>query len=298
MDRLDDLEAFLAIVEKGSQTAAAKQLRRSLQSIGRSLATLERALGVELVRRSTRRSSTTAAGLAFYCRIKPAFTEIEAAKREAGSARSEPSGLLRVAAPVLFASAYVMPVVREFLLRYPNSAVELKASDRKLDLYDEPFDLAVRIRHLPDSRLKARRVGALRVVLFGAPSYFARHGRPAYPAELDRHQCIVRNAEPDGETWPFRMRGRSEVVRVHGRFRTDDTASGRAAAAAGLGIGRGPFWQVHELVAQGKLEIVLEEFEPARVPIHAVSPASKLPALKTRLFTDLLAASLSAERYF
>jgi DNA-binding transcriptional LysR family regulator len=156
MERLEDLEAFLAIVEHGSQTAAAKQLRRSLQSIGRSLAALERSLGVELVRRSTRRSNPTAAGLGFYRRIKPAWLEISAAKREIDSERAEPRGVLRVAAPVLFASAYVAPAVSEFLLRYPRVDVELKASDRKVELYQGGFDLAVRIRHLPDSELRTR----------------------------------------------------------------------------------------------------------------------------------------------
>jgi len=297
MDRFEDLEAFLAIVENGSQTAAAKQLRRSLQSIGRSLAALERSLGVELVRRSTRRSNATPTGLAFYRRVKPAWLEINAAKREVGSERAEPRGLLRVASPVLFASTYVAPAISDFLLRYPQVDVELKASDRRVDLYAEGFDVAVRIRHLPDSQLKARRLGSLRVVVYGTPGYFAEHGRPKRPEDLARHQCIVGSADPDGDRWSFRVRGRQELVRIRGRFRTDDAAATRVAVASGLGIGIAPLWQIQQLIASGQVEVILEDYEPAKLPIVAVSPPTKLPLAKARLFTDLLAARLKHERY-
>lgn len=298
MERLADLEAFLAIVEKGGQTAAAKHLHRSLQSIGRSLAAVENAVGVELVRRNTRRSNPTEAGLVFYRRVQPAFVEIAAARRELTNEGAEPSGLLRIAAPVLFASAHVAPAVCEFLRRYPQVDVTLTASDRKVDVYDGRFDVAVRIRELPDSDLKARRIGALRVVVFGAPAYFAKHGRPKHPAELVRHQCIVRSSDPDDtEKWQFRVRGKREVVRVSGRFRTDDTASIHAAVANGLGLGITPLWQLRPLLAQGQVEIILEEFERPRLPIVAISPPTKQPSAKTRLFTELLAARMKRERY-
>ena len=150
MDRMGDLAAFLAIVEKGGQTAAARQLRRSLQSINRSLTAVERSVGVELISRTTRQSSPTEAGLAFYRRVKPALTEINDAKLEAASRRAETSGLLRIGAPVLFAPAYVAPVVCEFLERHPLVEIELKVSDRQVDLLEHGLDLAVRIREMPE----------------------------------------------------------------------------------------------------------------------------------------------------
>jgi DNA-binding transcriptional LysR family regulator len=296
MERFGDLEAFLAIIEKGSQTAAAKHLRRSLQSVSRSLATLESSVGVELVRRNTRQSNPTEAGLQYYRRVRPAFLEIDAAKREIKNKGTEPAGLLRIAAPVLFASTYVAPTVCEFLLRYPHVDVSLTAADRKVDLYDGQFDLAVRVRELPDSELKARRIGALRAVVFGAPAYFAKHGRPKHPADLASHQCVVRSTDPDGEKWRFRVRGKREMVRVRGRFRADDTASTQAAVAGGLGIGLSPLWQVRPLLAAGKIELVLEEFEMPKLPIVAVSPPTKQPSAKTQLFIELLAARLKRDR--
>jgi DNA-binding transcriptional LysR family regulator len=161
---MEDIEAFLAVIEAGSQTAAARQLGRSLQSVNRSLAALERSVGVELVRRTTRRSFATEAGLAFYRRVKPAFAEISEARLEAINRRVEPSGLLRMAAPVLFASNYIVPAVADFIVRYPRIKAELKASDGPSDVIGGGFDLAVRIRELPDSSLKARRLAALRIV--------------------------------------------------------------------------------------------------------------------------------------
>jgi DNA-binding transcriptional LysR family regulator len=295
-DRMEDYEAFVAIVEHGSQTAAAKQLRRSLQSISRSLGALERSIGIELVSRSTRRSGATEAGLEFYRRLKPALREIGDAKLEIANIRGEPSGLLRVAAPVRFSSAFVVPVIREFMQRYPQTEVELRASDRSVNVHADGLDLAVRIRKLPDSALKARRLAELRIVAFGAPAYFAKHGRPKQPADLEKHQCIVRSTDPDAETWSFRVRGRPATVRVRGRFRSDDTAACETAAVQGLGIGIAPFWQVRPLVNEGLIQIILDEFESAKIPVFAVSPPTRMPLVKTRLFTDLLAAHLKRAR--
>jgi len=295
VDRLEDLEAFVVIVDKGSQTAAAKHLSRSLQAISRSLSALERSVGTELVRRSTRSSGPTEAGLAFYHRIKPALHEISHAKLEIANTGREPSGMLRIAAPVRFASVFLVPVVCDFIKRYPKMEVDLHASDNSVNVHEDGLDLAVRIRMLPDSSLKARRLGELRVVAYGAPTYFTEHGRPKHPAELVQHQCVIRSPDPNAEHWPFRVRGRRTTVRVRGRFRTDDTLASQAAVVQGLGIGMAPLWQIRHLVDEGRAQIILEDFEIAKLPIFAVSPA-KMPIEKTRLFTELLAAQLKRAR--
>ncbi len=294
---MEDIETFIAVIEAGSQTAAARRLGRSLQSVNRSLVALEKSVGVELVRRTTRRSFATEAGLAFYRRVKPAVAEIGAARLEAASRRDEPSGLLRIAAPVQFAAAFVVPAAAEFMRRYPRLSVDLKVSDQAVDVVGEGVDLAVRIRDLPDSSLKARRLGQLRTVVYGAPGYFARHGRPRRPEELAQHQCVVRAFGPgETESWRFRVGRQLKAVRVTGAFRTDNTASLHAAVCQGLGIGYGPFWQIRELVDRGALEIVLPAFETPRFPIHAVFPPSGMAPAKTRLFADLLAQRLKGER--
>jgi DNA-binding transcriptional LysR family regulator len=261
LERLDDLEAFLAVIEKGSQAAASRHLRRPLQSLNRSLMALERALGVELVKRTTRRSEPTEAGRVFYERIKPAVAEIIEARAEAANLRGEISGSLNVGAPILFASTYVAPIVSRFLKLYPNVDVEFRASDEQVDLVAEGLDIAVRIGESEDESLIARRLHALRVVTVGAPSYFAEHGRPQHPRDLEQHASILRAGTDVIDKWPFRIDGRLQSVKVHGRFRSNSAASIRAAASEGTGLARLPLWQISDLVAQGGLAIVLPEFE-------------------------------------
>lgn len=296
MDRLNDIEAFLAIVEKGSLTAAARHLHRSLQSVSRSLTTLERSVAVDLVRRTTRRSHPTEAGLAFYRRVKPALTQIRDAGLEAASQQAELTGLLRVGGPTLFAAAHIVPVISDLVERHPRLEIELMASDREVDLVAERLDIAVRIREMRDSALKTRRLGELRAVVFGAPSYFAKHGRPTHPDELVRHECIVRLTDGDAETWPFRIAGRRRSVRVGGRLRADSTVATNAAVARGAGIGFAPLWLVRSLVDRGEVEIILEEFEIAKFPIHAVWLPTTVPLAKAQLFAESLKARLKLER--
>ncbi|WP_448041181.1 LysR family transcriptional regulator [Bradyrhizobium liaoningense] len=294
---MEEIEVFLAVVEAGSQTAAARRLGRSLQSVNRALAALERSVGVELVRRTTRQSVATEAGLAFYRRVKPAFAEIGEARLEAANRRVEPSGLLRVAAPILFGATHVVPAIAEFMARFPQIEADVNMSDRPVDVVGDGFDLAVRIRELPDSSLKTRRLGELRTVVYGAPAYFKHHGRPRQPSDLADHQCILRRtAQGEADTWRFRIDGRLTTVQVNGRFRTDSTTAAHAAARHGIGVGYGPFWQIRDLVDQEALEIVLEDFEAPRTPVRAVFPPSAIPPAKTHLFVDLLAERLKLER--
>jgi DNA-binding transcriptional LysR family regulator len=295
LERLDDLEAFLAVIEKGSQAAASRHLRRPLQSLNRSLMALERGLGVELVKRTTRRSEPTEAGRVFYERIKPAVAEIIEARAEAANLRGEVLGSLKVGAPILFASSYVAPIVSRFLKLYPNVDVELRASDEQVDLVAEGLDIAVRIGDSTDESLIARRLHALRVVVVGAPSYFAEHGRPKHPGELEQHACILRAGAEVIDKWPFRIDGRLQSVKVDGRFRSNSAASIRAAASEGTGLARLPLWQVGDLVAQGALAIILPEFETEGMPIQLVWPPTRAPLERVRRFVDFLASSLKTD---
>jgi DNA-binding transcriptional LysR family regulator len=292
MNRIEDYQAFTAIVEKHSLTAAARHLGRSLQAVSRSLAALERDLGVELVRRTTRRSNPTDAGLAFYRRLSAALDEIDAAKVETSNRRAEATGVLRIAGSTGFSPLYVVPALPEFLAAHPGVEVELELSDRFVDLVGEGYDLAIRVGQLPDSTLKARLLANSRRVVFAAPSYLAAHGRPRRPEDLTRHQCIVRTATSDGNAWPFTVNGRAKTVKVAGRFRTSGAVAANAAAALGLGIATGPLWQARSLLDRGDVELLLARFEPPSVPIHAVWPATKLLPARTRLFVDFLAARL------
>ena len=296
MDRIEDFQAFVAIVEKGSLTAASRQLGRSLQSVSRSMAALEREIGVELVRRTTRRSALTEAGVAFYRRLSAALAEIDAAKLEVADGRAEPSGLLRVTSSTAFAPLYVVPAAAAFLEAHPKLAIELDQSDSYVDLVSEGFDLAVRIGELPDSNLKAKRLANLRRVVFAAPRYLDKRDRPQRPEDLVHHECIVRTAARDGNAWPFTIGRRLKTVRVAGRFRASGALAANEAAVQGLGIANAPLWQVRALVDRGQVELLLTRFEPPPTPIHAVWPATRFLPAKTQSFIEFLSLRLNGER--
>jgi DNA-binding transcriptional LysR family regulator len=296
MDRIEDYQAFIAIVEKGGLTAAAKQLRRSLQSVSRSLAALEREVGVELIRRTTRRSAPTDAGLCFHRRLSVALGEIEAAKLETSSRRAEAMGILRVAGSTAFAPLYVVPALPAFLKDHPRVEVELDLSDGYVDLVGGSYDLAIRIGDLPDSNLTVRQLANSRRVVFAAPSYFARHGRPRRPEELAHHKCIVRTTARDANAWPFRIDGRTKSVKVAGLFRTNSALAANEGAVQGLGIASAPLWQVRSLVDRGAVELIFTGFEPPPVPIQAVWPTTRVQPAKTHLFVDFLAARLKNQQ--
>lgn len=296
MSRLSDIEIFLAVIERGNLSAAARHLGRSLQSVSRSLAALERHVGAELVRRTTHVAQATEAGSDFYRRVKPALAAIAEARAEAGNSGLGPAGLLRVGGPVLYGPTHLVPVIVRFMERHAGIEVELRLADRFADLHDEGLDLAVRIGELGDSDLKARRLGSMRRVVFGSPGYFARHGRPAHPSELAAHQCVFRSTDREAGIWRFQDGGRALRVKVGGRLRLDNAAASHAAVASGFGIGRVPLWQVRDLVDSGAVEVILAEFEQPPLPIHAVWPASRLPLAKVRLFVEFLAQELAADR--
>ncbi|WP_312364225.1 LysR family transcriptional regulator [Ensifer sp.] len=295
MSRIEDLEAFVAVVEFGSLTAAANRLQRPLQTVSRALAALEEDIGVELIHRTTRRSTPSEAGETFYRRVKPAIDEIHEARLEAAQRLLEPSGVLRIGAPALFAPRFLMPIVAEYMRRYPEVEVELDLSDAFVDLAEDSLDMVVRIGDLADSSLTGRRLGGLRRVVFGAPSYFATRGRPSHPQDLRHHDCVTRPGDDRQGIWMFTIDGKPRGIKVGGPLRVNAMAAIYAAVGEGLGLGFSPLWQIEHLIAAGRVEVVLEEFEPAPVPIHILRREGRAPTAKVRTFIDLLSKRLKLD---
>ena len=296
LSRISDLEAFVAIVEKASLTSAAQLLGRSLQSVSRSLAAIEQDVGIELVRRTTRRSNPTEAGLAYYRRLKTALEDIEEAKLQVSHRRFEPSGLLRISGPTGFAAMHLVPATAEFLKLHPKIEVEVSTYDRYVDLVEDNLDLAVHVGPLADSTAKAKRLADLRRVFFAAPAYFAKHGRPKHPHDLSKHQCIVRTARVGADIWPFTADGKVKTIKVSGRFRGNGASVINEAATQGLGIAIAPLWHIRPLIERGLVEVTLARFSPPPIPVHASWSATRVLPAKTRLFIDFLSQRIKAQR--
>lgn len=295
MASLDDYRVFIAVVEQGNLSAAARHLHRSLQAVSRALAALEQELGVELIQRTTRRAQPSAAGLAFHARLKTALADIDLARSELARHGGRIDGMLRIGSSTQFSASHLVPVVVAFMERYPDVTVELVVADHHADLQREKLDAVVRLGELADSRLHARQLGLLRRVTIGAPGYFAKHARPRLPADLRRHECIVRHSADEAQRWHYRRGNRRQSVEVQGRFCSGDAAVCNAAVVAGLGIGVAALWQVRALLDQGRLETVLDDWQLPAQPVHVVWPSGKQVPARTRAFIDFVAARWAGE---
>jgi DNA-binding transcriptional LysR family regulator len=291
VDRLDSLRAFLAVAERLSFTAAARDLRVSPTAASRAVAAIERELGVALFRRTTRAVALTPEGAAYRERCRDALAELDDAARSLRGDNSEPRGLLVVTAPVVFGRMHVLPIVADLLRAHPGLNVRLMLTDRVARVVDEGVDVAVRIADLSDSGLNAVRVGETRRVLVASPSYLTARGAPGCVAELHNHSLLAfDNFAPNGE-WRF---GGRATIRFEPRLLTDSVESAIDAATAGLGITRALCYQVARQVAEGSLTILLPEQEPSPLPITLLFQANRQRSPNVRALVDLARERLRA----
>ncbi|QLF93539.1 LysR family transcriptional regulator [Pseudomonas sp. ABC1] len=291
MDRLKAMTTFVAIVDAGSLSAAATKLGQSPAAVVRTLAALEKHLGVRLLNRTTRRLALTDEGseyLAWCQRILAEFEVIE----QAFDARSHrPGGIVRMTAPVAFGHLHVVPLVNRFLGIDPALRIELTLLDRTVDLLEEGLDLAVRIGHLPDSSMIARPVGKTRHVTCASPGFLERTGELSSPDDLARTDCIVFSGH--GRRWEFLREQSPITVEVTPRLVSNQVQAVRLACEQGIGVARLLHYQVAEALADGRLTRVLAHFELPDVPIQLVYPHSRLLSPRVRRFIDWAAPLLS-----
>ena len=283
MDRFRQMQVFVAVAEEEGFAAAARRLQMSPPAVTRMVASLEETLGVKLLNRTTRYVRVTEAGQRYLEDSRRILTEIEAADDAAAGINAEPRGHLTITAPVMFGRLYVMPVVLEYLRLYPEMEVEMVLLDRVVNLMEEGIDLGVRIGELPDSSMRALKVGSVRQVLVASPDYLSSRGKPAHPKELPQHTVVTPQAGSMHSTaagnWRF-FDGREEVqVQVKPRLKVTTNDAAIAAAIDGFGITRVLSYQVANRVAQKELEYVLAEYEPP-------SPARPYPAPARPLFFE------------
>lgn len=295
MDHIHLMKVFVAVGELESFAGAARRLDMSPAAVTRAVSALEERLGVKLLLRTTRSVRLTEAGGRYLEDCRSILASIAEANEAAAGVNATPKGELAVTAPILFGKKFVMPSIVRYLQQYPEVDVSAYFLDRVVNMVEEGMDVAVRIGQLPDSGLKALRVGKVRRMLCASPDYLARHGVPTHPSDLHEHVVIATTNLSPRAGWRFGLTDEPTMVRMKPRLTVTSNDGAIAAACAGLGIARLLSYQVVEEIASGRLHVVLADFEEAPWPIHILHRESKYGSAKVRTFIDMLAADVRAK---
>src|SRR5215469_2504194 len=288
MDRFLAMSMLLTVTEKGSLSAAGRELQVPLATLSRKISDLERHLGTRLLIRTTRKLTLTDAGIAYVSAARRILEQVEEAEREAAGEFTAPKGELVVTAPIMFGRLHVLPVVADFLATFPEINIRLILVDRNVDLVDDHVDMAVRIGKLPDSSMVATQVGTMRTVTCASPSLLAGHGVPKQPSTLQTYPCVAAIALTPAPSWRFCTPKSHEPIDVPilPRLAVTTPAAAAQAAIRGVGVTRLLHYQVADGVRDGTLQIVLQNYEPEPAPVHLIHASRGQMPLKLRSFID------------
>jgi len=292
MANLDDMRIFAELAASGSFTAAARVLGVTKQTISRRLKELEDALGVELIRRTTRRVALTDVGVAYASRCSDIVRDALDANRAAASHHGTVAGTLRITADHTFGEALLPSLVARYTAQHRDAEVEVFLTARKVDLLEEGYDVAFRVGAPPDvHHLTSTRLGPAQLWTVAAPSYLQARGVPTTPHELAKHDCLAAVPHLAHRGWPFAWDGALRLIDLPARVRANDVRLVRQAALGGVGIAHLPTFCVQEDVAHGRLHRILSAYTPEVGGLHLVYPHSRLLAPKVRAFVALAGAS-------
>jgi DNA-binding transcriptional LysR family regulator len=296
VDRLEAMSLLLSVAEAGSLSAASRKLGVPLPTVSRKISDLETHLNTRLLTRSTRKLALTDSGAAYLAAARRILDEVREAERAASGERAALRGDLIITVPVVFGRLHVLPVIADFLTQWPEINVRLVLADRNLHLIDDHIDIAVRIGALADSALVSTRVGAVRNVVCGSPAYFAAHGVPKRPEDLSALSAVTFEPLSSSEHWIFPDPKSKREVRapVRARLSVNTAEAAIDGAAAGLGVTRVLSYQVAQAVLDGRIQIVLSQYEPAPLPVSLIHAGHELTPLKVRMLLDFAAPRLRA----
>lgn len=288
LDRITSIQVFLAVARHGSFTDGAAELGMSRAMVSKHVKALETQLGVRLFDRNTRSINLTEAGNTYRLRVDPVLEALEDIETNIGDMSGTPRGTLAVAAPTSFGVSHLSPVIAAYMTRYSDVNVQLRLTDREVNLIDEGFDVAIHIRELTDSSLIARLLTEVDMVVCAAPDYLAANGKPRQLEELAEHNCLVFSeiVHRDHGLWSFGPREKPYSVRVDGDLVSNLGDALKVAALAGRGIVRLPSYIVEQDIKAGRLQPVLTDVEAQIRPIYAVYPHREFLASKVRTFVD------------
>ncbi|MFT4053375.1 MAG: LysR family transcriptional regulator [Novosphingobium sp.] len=286
MDRWQAMRIFVRVAETASFAEAARQMHLSPPAVTRAISYLEDQIGVRLLARTTRSVKMTEAGQRYFDDCRRILADIAEAEASAAGSHSNPAGTLVVTAPVMFGQMHVLPVLLEYLDLYPRVTGRSLFLDRSVNIIEEGIDVAIRIGNLPPSGLTATRVGWVRRMICGSPSYFAQHGVPRSPADLADHRVIMPTGAWVSPEWHFGADSRTSVT-VHPRLFCNTNQAAIDAAEQGWGITRVLSYQIGPALGQGRLQSVLDDHEESPMPIHVVHGEGRRATAKVRAFVDL-----------
>jgi len=296
MDRFQLLSVFVAVAEEARFAAAARRLGQSPPAVTRAVSALEERLGVRLLTRTTRCVRVTEAGARYLEDARRILNDLEEADQAAAGNNATPRGLLAVTAPVLFGKLYVMPLLVEYQTTYAHTTVSALLVDRVVNLMEEGLDVGVRIGPLPDSTLRAIRVGQVRRVICATPAYLEQHGVPQVPDDLREHCLIAATGLSPTPEWRFQQNGAKRTVKVAPRLLVNTNDGALEAARAGFGLTRLLSYQVAPQLASGELTRVLGAFEEAALPVQVIHREGRHGSVKVRSFVDLAVQRLRADQ--
>jgi len=296
MNQVSDLNFFALLAKHASLSATARELDVTPASVSKRLAQIEQRLGVRLLNRTTRRISLTNEGEVYLAEARRIIAEIDELERLVSSSRAVPKGLLRVNAPLGFGRTYIAPAISAFAKRFPEVEVQLQLTDRPLSLGDEGFDVGIQFGELPDARLVARKIATNRRLLCAAPSYLKRAGRPAVPADLLHHNCIILRQKNAGYAlWRLSRGSKTETIKVRGALSSNDGEVALTWALDGHGVLMRAEWDLAKYLRSKRLELVLEDYATPPADIYAVFPERHNISAKTRAFIDFLLEQFQAQ---
>ncbi len=292
MDRLHELEVFVAVADAGSLTRAGGRLRLSPPAVTRAIAALEDRLGAQVFNRTTRSLAITEVGQRFLENARRILTDLDMAEKDAVGEAAIPHGHLTITSSVTFGRLVLGPQICSFLSEYPMVTVSVLMVDRVVSLVEEGIDVAVRVGALPDSSLAAKRIGSVRRMLVASPDYLARRGTPTAPSELKQHAVIAFTGLMPNREWRFGSGQGPHSVTLEPIIEINDAQAAIDAAEFGHGITVALSYMLHDKITAGKLVEVLDTFAPPPQPVHLVYPQTRLVAPKIRAFIDFAAPRL------
>jgi len=295
MDRLQTMTMFVAVSEAQSFSAAARRLNVSPPVITRAVAELEKRLGVKLLNRTTRYVRPTEAGSRYVEDARRVLEEIELVDEAVAGVNADPRGSLVVTAPVLFGRMHVMPGIVDYLKRYPETEIQALFIDRVVNMLEEGIDVGIRIGELPDSSMRALKVGVVQLVTVASPAYLHHFGEPDTPENLSLQSIIASSAANHFIDWQFKTAQKIRTLRINPRLVVSTNDAAIEAAREGFGITRVFSYQVASSLANGELVAILQDFETVKVPIHIVHREERHSSSKIRAFIDLLADRLRSD---